>query len=92
MKSIFFCRRAPRCNRKSERSEAIGILDWSGWGTTNAHKFCSCGCCWRLILLTLWGLKAADLRRDNRKWDWNVFIAIFVVMAVMNIVWPFGSP
>ena len=45
-----------------------------------------------LILLTLWGLKAAGLRRDDRKWDWNVFIAIFVVMAVLNIVWPFGSP
>ncbi len=45
-----------------------------------------------LILLTLWGLKAAGLRRDDRKWDWNVFIAIFVVMAVLNIVWSYGSP
>ncbi len=45
-----------------------------------------------LILLTLRGLKAAGLRRDDRKWDWNVFIAIFVVMAVLNIVWSYGSP
>ena len=45
-----------------------------------------------LILLTLWGLKAAGLRRDDRKWGRYVFIAIFVVMAVMDIVWPFGSP
>ena len=44
-----------------------------------------------LILLTLWGLKAAGLRHDDRKWDWNVFIAVFVVMAIFNIVWPFGS-
>ncbi len=44
-----------------------------------------------LILLTLWGLKAAGLRRDDRKWDWNVFIAIFVVMAVFNILWSYGS-
>ncbi len=45
-----------------------------------------------LILLTLWGLKAAGLRRDDRKWDWNVFIAIFVVMSILNIVWSYGSP
>ena len=45
-----------------------------------------------LILLTLWCLKATGLRRDDRKWDWNVFIAIFVVMFVLNIVWSYGSP
>lgn len=44
-----------------------------------------------LILLTLWGLKAAGLRRDDRKWDWNVFIAVFIVMAVFNLLWPFNS-
>jgi Na+/melibiose symporter-like transporter len=44
-----------------------------------------------LILLTLWGLKAAGLRRDDRKWDWNVFIAVFIVMTVLNILWPFNS-
>ena len=45
-----------------------------------------------LILLTLWGLKAAGLRRDDRKWDWNVFIAIFVVMFVLNIAWSYVLP
>lgn len=44
-----------------------------------------------LILLTLWGLKAAGLRRDDRKWDWNVFIAVFIVMTVFNLLWPFNS-
>ena len=44
-----------------------------------------------LILLTLWGLKAAGLRRDDRKWDWNLFIAVFIVMAVFNLLWPFNS-
>ena len=43
-----------------------------------------------LILLTLWGLKAAGLRRDDRKWDWNVFIAVFIVMTVFNLLWPFN--
>lgn len=42
-----------------------------------------------LILLTLWGLKTAGLRRDDRKWDWNVFITVFVVMAILNMVWPY---
>ncbi len=45
-----------------------------------------------LILITLWGLKATGLRRDDRKWDWNVFIAVFVVMLLLNLVWPLGSP
>ena len=45
-----------------------------------------------LILLTLWGLKAAGLRREDRKWDWSVFIAVFVVMAILNSFWPWGSP
>ena len=45
-----------------------------------------------LILITLWGLKAAGLRRDDRQWDWNVFPAIFVVMMILNLVWPDGTP
>ena len=44
-----------------------------------------------LILLTLLGLRTLGLRRDDRKWDWNVFIAVFVVMAILNLVWPYGS-
>lgn len=45
-----------------------------------------------LILLTLLALKAFGLRRDDRKWDWNVFISVFVVMAVLNMIWPYGTP
>ena len=45
-----------------------------------------------LILLTLWVLRMLELRRDDLKWDWHVFIAIFVVMALLNIVWPYSSP
>ncbi len=45
-----------------------------------------------LILLTLRGLKAAGLRREDRKWEWSVFIAVFVVMAILNSFWPWGSP
>ena len=45
-----------------------------------------------LILITLWGLKATGLRRDDRKWDWTVFIAIFVVMLILNLLWPYASP
>ena len=41
-----------------------------------------------LILLTLAALKAFGLRRDDRKWDWNVFLAIFVVIAILNLLWP----
>lgn len=45
-----------------------------------------------LILLALQALRAFGLRREDRKWDWNVFLAVFVVMAVLNLIWPFGSP
>ena len=45
-----------------------------------------------LILITLLALKTLGLRRDDRKWDWSVFVSVFVVMAVLNILWPYGSP
>lgn len=44
------------------------------------------------ILIALWGLKALGLRREERRWDWNVFIAVFVVMFVLNLLWPNNAP
>ncbi|NNC53710.1 MAG: hypothetical protein HKO08_11790 [Erythrobacter sp.] len=27
----------------------------------------------------------------KRQWDWRIFFAVFVVMFVLNLVWPYRS-
>lgn len=40
-----------------------------------------------IILATLWGLRALGLQREG-KWDWRFFGIVFVVIFVMNLIWP----
>ncbi|WP_171052694.1 hypothetical protein [Ruegeria sediminis] len=45
-----------------------------------------------LILATIWGMRRAGLvDGEHRGWDWKIFAAIFVVMFVFNLIWPFGQ-
>lgn len=44
-----------------------------------------------VILLTLWGLRAAGILKEEKKWSWPVFGAVFVVMFLLNLVWPWPS-
>ena len=47
-----------------------------------------------LIFLTVWIMKRLGLSKEQEKgkhvWDWKIFFAVFVVMLVLNIIWPYG--
>ncbi|WP_135501097.1 hypothetical protein [Roseovarius aestuariivivens] len=47
-----------------------------------------------LILATLFGMQWLGFytaRKDGGpRWSWPLFLAIFVVMTVLNLVWPYG--
>ena len=46
-----------------------------------------------LIFLTVWILKKAGIsknqEKDNHVWDWKIFFAVFIVMFLFNIIWPY---
>ena len=42
-----------------------------------------------LIFITVWAVRRRDAGDGKRRWDWRVFFAVFVVMAVLNIFWPY---
>ncbi len=48
-----------------------------------------------LIFLTVWIMKKTGLSKQQEEgkhiWDWKIFFAVFIVMFVLNIVWPYGS-
>ena len=46
-----------------------------------------------LILGTLFVLRKMNVAKaeDDRSFDWRVFVAVFAVMFVFNILWP-GVP
>ncbi len=44
-----------------------------------------------VILLILWGLRAAGIVKEETKWSWPVFGAVLVVMFLLNLVWPWPS-
>ncbi|MBP0617787.1 hypothetical protein [Jiella mangrovi] len=46
-----------------------------------------------LIFATLWILRRTGLVRTPQKpgWDWQVFVAIVVVMFIFNLIWPYGT-
>lgn len=42
-----------------------------------------------LILAVVWGLRRAGLvDREGGKLNWIVFVAIFVVIFILNLIWP----
>ena len=45
-----------------------------------------------LIFLTVLGVyRIQGPDRERGKWNWTVFFAVFVVMAILNIVWSYVS-
>ncbi len=46
------------------------------------------------ILATLWAIRQFGIVKEDEslRWNWKVFVAIFVVIFVINIVWPSGGP
>ena len=47
-----------------------------------------------LIYMTLTVLKMFGISKQKKDghfhWDWRIFMAIFVVMFVFNVIWPYG--
>ena len=45
------------------------------------------------ILATLWATRRFGLVKEDEssRWNWKVFAAIFVVILVINLVWPYGG-
>lgn len=44
-----------------------------------------------VILLIILALRSAGVTTERGKWSWPTFAAIFVVMFLLNIVWPWPS-
>ena len=48
-----------------------------------------------LIFITILAMQRAGLYVSHKdggpRWSWPLFGAIFVVMFILNVVWPFGS-
>lgn len=44
-----------------------------------------------LILLTIFGMRKTGLADATKKgwFDWKVFLGVFVVMFIFNLIWPF---
>ncbi len=46
-----------------------------------------------LIMATIWVLRRTGIAKTqepgHHRWDWSIFFAVFVVMFVLNILWPF---
>ena len=42
------------------------------------------------IFATVYALKAAGIvtEEDRRKWNWKIFGAVFIVIFVINLIWP----
>ena len=47
-----------------------------------------------LIFLTVWGLRKSGVVKQPEKghfhWDWKIFFAIFIVMFIFNMIWPYN--
>jgi hypothetical protein len=48
-----------------------------------------------LIFLTVWIMNKTGLSMQQEEgkhvWDWKIFTAVFVVILVLNLIWPYGS-
>lgn len=48
-----------------------------------------------LIFVTVWIMKITGLSKQQGEgkhvWDWKIFFAVFIVMFLLNIIWPYGS-
>lgn len=46
-----------------------------------------------VIFIALWTLEKMGIRnsREKRgqKWDWQIFWVVFVVLSILNLVWPY---
>ncbi len=48
-----------------------------------------------LILATIFILRRTGIvpKDGEKRWDWKLFFAVFAVMAVFNLIWPYdGMP
>ncbi|QYJ07983.1 hypothetical protein [Qipengyuania flava] len=43
-----------------------------------------------LIFLTIWLIRRNDPPDAKRRWDWRIFVGVFIVMTIFNIVWPYS--
>lgn len=45
-----------------------------------------------LIILTIWGMRRFGLAAaEGRNWDPKLFLALFLVLFVFNLIWPYGG-
>ena len=44
------------------------------------------------ILVTLWAVRQFGIVKEDEslRWNWKVFVAIFLVVFVLNLIWPYG--
>ena len=44
-----------------------------------------------IIWVTIWGLRrAGKLDTERKQWNWTLFAVVFVVIFILNILWPAG--
>ena len=46
------------------------------------------------IYATLWAVRRFGIvsEDDGRRWNWRVFAILFVVIFLINLIWPYGGP
>jgi len=44
-----------------------------------------------IILAVLLGLRKMGHTHETGKWSWPIFLSVFVVMVIFNLIWPYGS-
>ncbi len=47
-----------------------------------------------LIFVTVWVMRKTGFSKSQEdgvhRWDWKIFFAVFLVMFVFNIIWPYN--
>lgn len=46
-----------------------------------------------LIFVALWTLEKMGVRnsreKSEKKWDWQIFLVVFIVLSILNLLWPY---
>ncbi len=44
-----------------------------------------------VIIATIYGLRYFGVIKEKKGWNWTLFFAVFIVMAIFNLIWPYPS-
>ncbi|QJF50319.1 hypothetical protein [Roseobacter ponti] len=44
-----------------------------------------------IILGVIFALRKFGYEHEKGKWSWPIFFGVFVAMAILNLIWPYGS-